>query len=80
MPKRSGGVNEADNIRLCIDLRKVNSKLKEPIYTLPTPVEMFRMIGDAKFFTEIDLSSAYHHIKVEKDSQPLLGFIDLQEI
>ena len=80
VPKRSGGVNEADDIRLCIDLRKVNSKSKEPIYTLPTPVEMFRTVGGVKFFTEIDLFSAYHHIKVEEDSQPLLGFVDPQGI
>ena len=68
VPKRSGGVNEADDIRLYIDLWKVNSKSKEPIYTLPTPVEMFRTVGGVKFFTEIDLSSAYHHIKVEENS------------
>ena len=80
VPKQSGGVNEADDIRLCINLQKVNSKLKEPIYTLPTPVKMFRMVGDVKFFTEIDLSSAYHHIKVEEDSQPLLGFVNPQGI
>ena len=66
--KQSGGVNEADDIRLCIDLWKVNSKSKEPIYTLPTPVKMFRTVGGVKFFTEIDLSSAYHYIKVEEDS------------
>ena len=41
---------------------------------------MFRMVGGVKFFTEIDLSSAYHHIKVEEDSQPLLGFVDPQGI
>ena len=67
-------------IRFYINLQKVNFKLKEPIYILPTPVEMFKTIGGAKFFTEIDLSSAYHHIKVEEDSQPLLGFVDPQEI
>ena len=47
---------------------------------MPTPVKMFRTVGGAKFFTEIDLSSAYHHIKVEEDSQPLLGFVDPQGI
>ena len=74
MSKQFGGINEADNIRLCINLQKVNSKLKESIYTLPTPVEIFKMVGDVKFFTEIDLSSAYYHIKVKKDNQPLLVF------
>ena len=80
MPKQSGGVNEVDDIRLCINLQKVNLKLKEPIYTLPTPVKMFRTVGGVKFFTEINLFSAYHHIKVEEDSQSLLGFVDPQGI
>ena len=41
---------------------------------------MFKTVGNVKFFTEIDLSSAYHHIKVEEDSQPLLGFVNPQGI
>ena len=47
---------------------------------MPTPVEMFKTVGGVKFFTEIDLFSIYHHIKVKEDNQPLLGFVDLQEI
>ena len=47
---------------------------------MPTPVKMFRTVGGVKFFTEIDLSSAYHHIKVEEDSQPLLGFVNPEGI
>ena len=47
---------------------------------MSTPVKMFKSVGSVKFFTEIDLSSVYHHIKVEEDSQFLLGFINPQGI
>ena len=79
VPKKSGGQVDPDDIRVCLDLRAVNALTKDPSNILPSPVELFEHVQDVKYFTEIDLTEAYHHIMVLKKSQPLLGFLALDK-
>ena len=75
VPKKSGGWVDPDDIRVCLDLRVVNALTKDPSNILPSPAELFECVRGAKYFTEIDLTEAYHHIVVSEKSQPLLGFL-----
>jgi hypothetical protein len=43
-------------------------------YTIPTTAELFAQTSGAKLFLELDLTTAFHQIPVEKESQKLLGF------
>ena len=66
---------DPDDIRVCLDLRAVNALTKDSSNILPSSAELFEHVWDAKYFTEIDLMEAYHHIVVSEKSQPLLGFL-----
>ena len=75
VPKKSGGQVDPDDIRVCLDLRVVNALTKDLSNILPSPVELFEHVQGVKYFTEINLMKAYHHIVVSEKSQPLLGFL-----
>ena len=75
VPKKSGGWMDPDDIRVCLDLRVVNALTKDPSNILPSPAELFEHVQGVKYFTEINLMEAYHHIVVLEKSQPLLGFL-----
>lgn len=61
--------------RLVIDYRKVNSECIE-IDSVPLPDlhSAFDWFGRAKFFTILDLNSAYHQIPLAKESRPITSF------
>ena len=75
VPKKSGGQVDPDDIRVCLDLRTVNALTKDSSNILLSPTELFEHVRGVKYFIEIDLMEAYHHIVVLKKSQPLLGFL-----
>ena len=75
VPKKSGGWVDPDDIRVCLNLRVVNTLTKDPSNILPSPVELFECVWGMKYFTKINLTEAYHHIVVSEKSQPLLGFL-----
>lgn len=61
--------------RLCVDLRGLNKCVVVDHYPLPNISEMLALLGGAKFFSSLDLTSAYHQIKLHVDSQNLTAFI-----
>ena len=62
-------------VRLCVDLRDVNSKIIVEGYPMPNIHEMLLMLESAKVFTTIDLSSAYHQIPLTDESKDITAFI-----
>ena len=63
------------SIRLCTDFRKLNKHIVVDQFPIPTPDELFSKIKNAKFFTKIDLQSAFHQIDVAEDSRDYTAFI-----
>lgn len=68
IPKKDGGH------RLVVDYRKLNAKIKFDTFPLPTIESALMHFGGAKFFTVLDLNSAYHQIPLSPESQPLTAF------
>ena len=62
-------------VRLCIDLRDVNSKIIDKRYPMPNIHEMLLTLESSKVFTTIDLSSAYHQILLTNESKDITVFI-----
>ena len=62
-------------VRLCIDLRNVNSKIIVERYPMPNIHKMLSMLESAKVFITIDLSSAYHQIPLTDESKDITAFI-----
>ena len=52
--------------RMAIDFRAVNSHSLPDSYPLPNPVEALAAFGRAKWFTTLDLSSAFHQLPLRE--------------
>ena len=85
VPKKSAP-DEPPRRRLCVDYRRVNALQQEvkrtdkstgclTLYPLPKIDEMFAKLGGAKFFSTIDLRSAYYHIGLTRESQAKSAFV-----
>ena len=61
--------------RFCIDFRRINEITADEITVLPRIQDIFDSLGRKKFFTTIDLKSAYWQIKLTPRSKKKTAFI-----
>ena len=62
--------------RVIIDSRQVNSKcLEQSVFAAPNMDEAVRRLGGCKFFTVMDIKSAFHRLRLAKESRDLTAFI-----
>ena len=59
---------------MCVDYRALNKATVRNRYPLPRIEELLDRLGDARFFTKIDLRSGYHRICVHPDDVPKTAF------
>lgn len=62
--KKPGG-----GLRFCVDYRSLNAIIKRDRYPLPLIRETFRALSQAKWFTKIDVSAAFHRIRVKEGDE-----------
>ena len=63
VPKK--GENGEKQTRLVVDMRALNTKIKGDSFPLPRIDEIYDQLGRAKWFSSLDISSAFHQIKVK---------------
>ena len=63
-----------DSIRLCIDYRHLNSKTRRDAFPMPRIDEALDALGNAKYFTTLDLTSGYWQVKVAEKDRPKTAF------
>ena len=68
VPKPSG------DIRLCVDMRQANMAVKREHYPIPTIDEVLQDLNQSKFFSKLDLNSAYHQIELSPESRDITTF------
>lgn len=61
--------------RLVVNMRAPNKAIKRVNHPMPRPEEMRTKLAGAKYFSKLDLTSAYHHLKLSKKSQELTTFL-----
>lgn len=50
----------------------LNNILEDPSYTLPLPDDIFSQLAGSRFFSQLDLSDAYHQFELDDDSKELV--------
>lgn len=61
-------------LRFCVDYRALNAITKKDRYPLPLIHETLNQIGRAKWFTKLDVSAAFHKIRITKGQEWLTAF------
>ena len=69
IPKQDG------DIRICIDMRKANSAIKREVYPLPTFHDIISDLRNGKYFSKLDIKSAFHQIELNPESRVITTFI-----
>ena len=69
-------VRKADNsLRFCVDYKKLNLLSVKDSYPLPRIDTCFDALGGAKFYSTLDLQSAYWQVKNHPDSMDKTSFV-----
>ncbi|CAB3993335.1 Transposon Tf2-9 poly [Paramuricea clavata] len=68
VPKSSG------EIRVCVDMRQVNTAVIRERYPIPTVEESLQDLNGAAVFSKLDLKWGYHQIELDEQSRELTTF------
>ena len=66
--------NERGQLRFCCDFRYLNAMTREDAYPIPQIDDSLSKLGDAKFFTTLDLGSAFWQVPLRKKDREKTGF------
>ena len=62
-------------IRFCIDYQHLNKVTKKDAYPLPSLNDILNTLGNAKYYSTVDLSSAFWSIPISKEDREKTAFI-----
>lgn len=69
VPKANG------ELRFCTDFRKVNKLIKSDVFPLPRIDDLLDKMSGCRYFSTLDLKSAFWQIPIEKKSRHLTAFV-----
>ena len=69
VPKPNG------NIRICVDLTKLNNSVCRERHMLPSVEQILAQIGDSTIFSKLDANAGFWQVKLSKESALLTTFI-----
>ncbi|CAL1683231.1 unnamed protein product [Lasius platythorax] len=55
------------NLRLCVDLRSLNSRVVKQKYPFPLIKDCLSRLSNKSVFTLLNLEDGFHHIKIHPD-------------
>ena len=64
-----------DDIRICVDMRRVNQAIMLEHHLIPTTDEMLQEMSRSKVFSKLDLKWGYHQLELHPDSRNLTTFV-----
>ncbi|KAI2655734.1 hypothetical protein H4Q32_024338 [Labeo rohita] len=68
-------INPIEQVRICVDLKKLNENIKRERFMLPTTDEILAKLTGAKVFTSLDAASGFWQIPLHPESCRLTTFI-----
>ena len=67
-------VQQKDKVRFCVDYRKLNAVTKKDCYPLPRIDDTLDHLSGARFFSSMDLDSAFHQVSLAPEDKEKSGF------
>lgn len=67
-------MKKSGELRICIDPKPLNAVLKRERYQIPVIDDLLPDLPDACVFTKVDLSSAFWHLELDRESSMLTTF------
>lgn len=58
------------SLQSCIDYRALNKVTLKNYYPIPLVADLFDQLGDASYFTKLDLTSGYHQVRIVEGDEP----------
>lgn len=68
-------LKKSGSVRLCVDLKKLNSSISRERHVLPTVEDATSKLLGSTIFSSLDAASGFYQIPLEEDSQELTTFI-----
>ena len=62
------------DVRLRIDMRNTNTAIQRTRFPTPTVDDLIFKLKGAKYFTKLDLNSAFHQLELHEDSRYITAF------
>ena len=56
------------SLRLCVDYRELNKVMRNNKCTLPQIDDLFDQLSGTRVFSQLDLATGFHHLRVEAES------------
>lgn len=63
------------DIRICVDLKKLNNQVRRERYVIPTVEDVFHKLKGSRIFSKLDCRSGFYQLPLEKESAKLTTFI-----
>ncbi|XP_063918115.1 uncharacterized protein K02A2.6-like [Zophobas morio] len=63
-----------EELRMCVDMRAANEAIIRERHPIPTIHDLILSVNGSKWFSEIDLKSAFHQIELEESSREITTF------
>ncbi|XP_072043172.1 uncharacterized protein [Amphiura filiformis] len=73
--KKADGKN-----RICCDTRKINAITEFDAEGIPSPQVIFDQLGDAQYFSKLDLSKGYWQVPLTENAKPLTVFLAFDQL
>lgn len=67
-------IKKNGELRICIDPKPLNEALRREHFQLPVFDDLISELNGAKYFTKVDLASAFWHLELDDDSSLLTTF------
>lgn len=64
-----------DDVRICINMRHPNEAIQREHYPLPVIDTFLNKLKGSKFYSRLDITSAYHHVELHPDSRDVTTFM-----
>ena len=63
---------------MCIDYRALNRQTKLDVFPIPRIADLLDRLGRARFFSSVDLATAYHQIRIKQGHEHRTAFVTPQ--